>query len=414
MSRGKLGSSTGRYRAVLGQRRALLGLGVGCALLPWLADSLSLRGATAQRSLGDAVGLTRALSDSTLGVALTWIAEHPPRELAWNWGEGVLAFGVECAFHATRDERLRTYLREYLRHHRTQGVRVTWSDQATPGLVATALAQQGEAEFGPLAEQVVHYALGAPRTRSGMLRHLGTAYPDAIQRLFPDAWIDSVFHVVPTLMRYAAWKRDRRALAEGTRQLVLFSRALTDPVTGLVTHACNDGATLEPVPAFARRAFWARGNGWMLATVVDAFAFLPADHPDRDELLSFARRLETRLGQTQASSGFFHTLLLDQDSYQETAGSALILFGMARGVRLGLFGDDTLARVVRGARGLWQVVRRAGERELVTGTSLGTNPVEPLYRWTPTAEQVSYGVGAWLLAASETVRLLEPAPGIDA
>ena len=56
----------------------------------------------------------------------------------------------------------------------------------------------------------------------------------------------------------------------------------------------------------------------------------------------------------------------------------------------------------------------AGAEELVTGTSLGTNPVEPLYRWTPTAEQVSYGVGAWLLAASETLQLLESAPGLDA
>jgi hypothetical protein len=32
---------------------------------------------------------------------------------------------------------------------------------------------------------------------------------------------------------------------------------------------------------------------------------------------------------------------------------------------------------------------------------LGTNPVEALYARTPTADQVSYGVGAWLLAALE-------------
>src|SRR6187402_227817 len=217
MSRGKLGSFTARNRARPLRRRALLGFGVGCTLLPGLAQSVSLRGATPQRSLGGA-DLARGLSDSTLGVALTWMAGHPPTELAWNWGEGVLAFGVECAFQSTRDERLRTYVREYLRYHRTRGVSVTWSDRATPGLAATALALQGEAEFAPLSDQVVRYVLGAPRTRSGMLRHLGAAYPDLIQRLFPDAWIDSVFHVVPTLMRYAVWKSDARALAEGARQ----------------------------------------------------------------------------------------------------------------------------------------------------------------------------------------------------
>lgn len=347
------------------------------------------------------------MSESTLAVALTWIADQPATELAWNWGEGVLAFGIERAFRSTHDARLGNYLREYLRHHRTLGVSVTWSDQATPGLAAVALARRGEVEFTGLAEQVVRYAERAPRTAAGLVRHLGAAYPAVVQRWFPDAWVDSVFHLVPTLMRYGAWKQDARALGEGVRQLLLFARHLGDPITGLVTHACNDSGVREPVPAFAARAFWARGNGWMLASLVDALAFVPKTHPDRDELLGFARRMAVSLSQVQASNGLFHTLLLDPESYQETAGSALILFGMARGVRFGLFDAETRARVIRGARGLWQVVRREGDRQLVTGTSLGTNPVEVLYRWTPTAQQVSYGVGAWLLATSETLAMLE-------
>lgn len=395
------------------RRRALLGLGCCCTALPWLAGAASLRGATPQRVLPATADLAAVLREATRGVALTWIADRPPTELAWNWGEGVLAFGVERAFRSTQEARLGNYVREYLRHHLRLGVAVTWSDQATPALAAAALARRGEVEFAPLVEAVVRYTARAPRTHTGLVRHLGAAYPETIQRLFPDAWVDSVFHLVPTLMRYGAWKRQPSALAEGARQLLLFARLLGDPVTGLVTHACNDSGSHEPVPAFAERAFWARGNGWMLATVVDALAFLPQTHPTRAELLAFARRLAASLGQLQARSGLFHTLLLDSESYEETAGSALILFGMARGVRLGLFDVETRARVLHGVRGLWQVVRREDDRQLVTGTSLGTNPVEMLYRWTPTADQVSYGVGAWLLAATETLSLLEPASSVE-
>lgn len=394
-------------------RRALLGLGSCCALVPWLGDAASFRGATQERQLAPTADLGRALRESTLAVALTWIADQPAPELAWNWGEGVLAFGVERAFRTTNDARLGDYVREYLRRHRALGVSVTWSDQATPGLAAVALARSGEAEFAPLVEAVVRYAEHAPRTQTGLVRHLGAAYPEAIRRLFPDAWVDSLFHLVPTLMRYGAWKRQPAALAEGARQLLLFARLLGDPETGLVTHACNDSGGHEPVPPFEARAFWARGNGWMLATLADALAFLPRNHPDREELLGFAHRLAASLGQVQAASGLFHTLLLDPESYEETAGSALILFGMARGVRLGLFDARTRTRVLSGARGLWQVVRREGDRQLVTGTSLGTNPVELLYRWTPTATQVSYGVGAWLLAATETLALLEGTGSVD-
>ncbi len=394
-------------------RRALLGAGSCCALLPWVADAVSLRGATRQRVLPVSVGLAAALRDATRAVALTWIAEQPAAQLAWSWGEGVLAFGVERAFRTTHETRLLTYVREYLRHHLKRGVSVTWSDQATPALAAVALARHGEAEFAPLVEAVVRYTEQAPRTKSGLVRHLGAAYPESIQRWFPDAWVDSVFHLVPTLMRYGTWRRQPSAVAEGARQLLLFGRLLGDPVTGLVTHACNDSGSHEPVPAFTERAFWARGNGWMLATLVDALTFLPRSHPDREELSGFARRLAASLGQLQAQSGLFHTLLLDPESYEETAGSALILFGMARGVRLGLFGDDTRSQLLHGVRGLWQIVRSEGERQLVTGTSLGTNPVELLYRWTPTAEQVSYGVGAWLLAVTETLALLEPASSVE-
>jgi hypothetical protein len=65
--------------------------------------------------------------------------------------------------------------------------------------------------------------------------------------------------------------------------------------------------------------------------------------------------------------------------------------------------------VERGAQGLLSAVRRRGSRTEIAGTSLGTNPVQALYAWTPTADQVSYGVGAWLMAASAVLEL-DPGP----
>ena len=52
--------------------------------------------------------------------------------------------------------------------------------------------------------------------------------------------------------------------------------------------------------------------------------------------------------------------------------------------------------------GLLSVVAEgpAGRAE-ITGTSLGTIPLPRAYASVPTDRQVDYGVGAWLLAASE-------------
>jgi hypothetical protein len=53
-------------------------------------------------------------------------------------------------------------------------------------------------------------------------------------------------------------------------------------------------------------------------------------------------------------------------------------------------------------RGLVGTLQQRGERLEVSGTSLGTNPSSTArgYARIGRANQVSYGVGAWLLAAS--------------
>ena len=373
----------------------------------WQVSAGIVGGAVPLEVLPEQSDLVRELGVSARAVAHTWMRAHPPAELAWGWGEGVLAFGLEQAHQASRDPAIREYLRAYLRAHRTRGIEVTWSDEATPGLAAIERSLQGDAEFAPLVAQVVRYIMSAPRTSSGMLLHLGHAYPELVRSALPEAWVDSLFHVVPTLMRYSRWTSDPRYRDEGARQLLLFSRALTDPGSGLVSHAFNDAPRGEPVPSFESRAFWARGNGWMLASLVDALAWLPDEHPSRAELFTATRRLAAALGAVQAETGLFHTLLLDPESYQETAGSALILYGMARGRCLGLLPETARAVLRRGGKGLWSVVRRSGSEAVVTGTSLGTNPIEALYRRTPTSDQINYGVGAWLLAATRIASALE-------
>src|SRR5690606_25179566 len=62
--------------------------------------------------------------------------------------------------------------------------------------------------------------------------------------------------------------------------------------------------------------------------------------------------------------------------------------------------------------GLLALLRRDAGKSEVTGTSLGTNPIAASYRVTPTADQVSYGVGAWLMAASELLAWLRGPQGV--
>ena len=357
------------------------------------------------RRLAPNVDLIRELRRTSGAVARTWLADNPATQLGWGWGQGVLAHGLERAYRVGGEDVILDYLRTYLRWHAAHGVSISWSDDTVPGLAALDRVLQGDAELRPLVDQVVRYSMHAPRSRSGMLLHLGRARLPIVRELLPEAWVDTLFHVVPTLVRYTELTGDTRYRNEAVHQLSLFVRALQDPETGLVTHAYDDRPRDRRVPSFEQRAFWARGNGWMLVALVDALLQLPASAPERDQLVQAAQRLERALRSVQAPCGLFHTLLLRPDSYLETAGSALIVSAMAQGARAGLFSEQARLAAERGARGLLSIVRWQGGRAEVTGTSLGTNPIALLYAITPTGDQISYGVGAWLMAASEVIRL---------
>jgi unsaturated rhamnogalacturonyl hydrolase len=334
---------------------------------------------------------------------------HPPEELAWSWGEGVLAYGLMRLHQATGQPSLRDYVARYVRVSQARDVRIAWSDDTTPGLSAAELVLAGDASARPILDRVVDYVMTAPRSEAqGMILHLGRRVPRwlAPRGLFPDVWVDSLFHVTITLCRYSRIRADPRYRDEAAQQLSRFLTNLQDPASGLVTHAYNDRPRDRQVPPFEQAAFWARGNGWALVSLVEVLAELPPDHPLRAELVERVRRLAAALRKlAEPSDGLFHTLLLDRDSYRETAGSALIVYGLARGVRAGLLGeaDSLLAR--RGMRGLIGVLESHPSGVEVTDTSLGTNPNARRYKTIRRKNQVSYGVGAWLLAASELLEL---------
>jgi rhamnogalacturonyl hydrolase YesR len=320
--------------------------------------------------------------------------------------------GLFAAGESTGDTRYWDYIAEYTRFHQAHHAEVSWSDHATPALAALRLLQQSSAysDLEPMVQRVVSYIMTAPRTPTNkLLRHLGEREDRwelqvgkaFLPRAFPDVWVDTLFHISPTLRRYSLWTGNQDHVREAWFQVAGFFEHLQDPSTGLLAHGYFDAPRSEVVPPFSNDEFWARGNGWALVSAVDLLQ-APPSNANGDPLRQRTLRLEAALRTHQdPSSGLFHTLLRKPNTYLETAGSALILYGMAHGVRTELFGQDTQAAVERGAMGLDRVLRQRGSWTQVSGTSTGTNPIAGLYRFIPRRNQVTYGVGAFLLAASE-------------
>lgn len=342
------------------------------------------------------------VAEKTRAVADSWMAGAPPQALEWDWGDGVLTFALLELAEVTGEAKYSDYVRDYVEFHQDRGVVYFWNDNLTPALSAALLILREGAPFEPILQGAEKYLFeDAPRTPSGGIRHLGF-----LPFFFvADLWVDSLFHFVPLMARISELRGTPDALNDAASQLLIFARAMQDPATGLFTHAYIDSGGGAQVPRYDEGAFWARGNGWVIAAMADLLSRLPADHPDRAELLERCLALEAALRAYQDPGGRYHTLLFEPGTYLETAASGLITYGMARGVREGIFGDETRDAAGLGMEGLFDALVEDEERgTLVDFTSLGTVPIAATYPRVNIAKQVVYGVGAWILAGTEYMR----------
>jgi unsaturated rhamnogalacturonyl hydrolase len=332
-------------------------------------------------------------------IALRYIEEHPASTELFDWTSGVFMFALTELYRVTGDTRLRDYYQEYLDYHIEQGYEITWSDSCPPALTALALLTETEsAPYRQVVGDVLDYLRTVPRTEEGGITHLGPALADAFG---PAIWIDSLFMFGMVLNRHGESADDADALALMSQQLGVFSEVLQHE-SGLMVHA--DDWILE----FDTDIYWARGNSWVTATLADYLRIRRLrGESDAGAERMFRSHVEGALATQDAASGLWWTVTnrpAEDANYLETSAAALFAYGMARGYRYGLLGQDALAAAKRAMEAVRGAVDTDEEgRSFVTGISGGTEPSTfEGYIAVPVSEDLNYGVGATILGLVET------------
>ena len=146
---------------------------------------------------------------------------------------------------------------------------------------------------------------------------------------------------------------------------------------------------------------WARGNGWVIAGTARVLQYLPATHPARPQFVQLLSQMAAAAAKLQRTDGFWSSCLTDPTDYPEpeTSGTAGLTYGIAWGINAGVLDAATYLPVVESAwRALASVVASNGEVQWVQ--PVGTAPAQ-----TAQGDTAPFGVGLWLLAASEVLRL---------
>ena len=217
-------------------------------------------------------------------------------------------------------------------------------------------------------------------------------------------WADGLYMVMPVMTKLHNITGNERYLEKLHEYFSFAKELMYDEESSLFyrdakyiypAHKTNNG----------KKDFWSRGNGCVFAGLAKVLQDLPGNDPHRDEYISMYNDMAKALAGCQQEEGFWSRSLLDADhaAGYETSGTAFFLYGYLWGINNGFFDKDEYATVVDKS---W---------DYLTGIALQENGkvgyVQPIGeradQHVVNAETTAdFGVGAFLLAASEMVKYL--------
>jgi len=308
------------------------------------------------------------------------------RERYNKWIDCALYTGLMAAYRSTGDE-------TYLDSTQAWAERVEW--QLGPRTYHADDHCVGQVYLEVYEERPEIATIGP--TLSGMEKVMKDQQPGYVMW----DWADALFMAPPVLSRIGRVTGAGEAFDFMADKFQEASMSLYDASYGLYY---RDGRFVDAVSENDKKVFWSRGNGWVLAGVARVLQDLPDDHSSRPWFEERFRTMAKAVACTQQESGFWRPNIVDPEAYPqpETSGTGFFTYALAWGVNNGLLSKATYGPVVSRA---WQgMTREAVNEEGRVGwvQKPGDQPasVDP-------SHAQPYGGGAFLLAGSEVIGLLD-------
>lgn len=254
-------------------------------------------------------------------------------------------------------------------------------------------AAQGAGERAIGATRAYYDAVLAHRPK-GSLQFLpnpsGRGDPACTQRW---CWADALFMAPPTLIRLSRLTGDPRYARFAHEEFRATTDFLYDRKERLFF---RDSRFFDRRDARGRKLFWSRGNGWVMAGLVQIIGELPEADPRRSYYVGLFRDMASRIAGLQKADGFWAPSLLDDgpSTPPETSGTAFFTYAFARGV-----GDGILDPKIYGPAAIrgWGALERSVQPDGMLGW---VQQVSDRPDSVAASETQFYGAGAYILAGT--------------
>lgn len=314
----------------------------------------------------------------------------------WEWTHGIGLYGLLNYWKQTGNPDALKIIKDWFHERLSEGTPTKNINTVAPFLTLACLYEQ---DPNPVwvpyletwAEWVMHEM---PRTREDGLQHI--VYNSVNDQ---QMWDDTLMMSVMPLAKIGLVLNRPEYVEEAKYQFLVHAQYLSDNSTGLWYH----GWTFDGDHNFAR-ALWARGNSWITIAIPEFIELLNLAPSDaiRRHLLSLLGRQARTLKGCQHTSGLWHTLLDDPDSYLEASATAGFAYGLMKGVRKRYLPAEYQPVAERAVKGVIDNISPDGElRQVSFGTAMGSDL--DYYRQIPLTS-MPYGQAMAMLCLSEFLR----------
>lgn len=163
-------------------------------------------------------------------------------------------------------------------------------------------------------------------------------------------WIDVVTAVTPFMLYAGILCQEDRYLDFAAAQCFLMYEVLLDEEVGLL-HQCR--GFREDI-RLCSEDHWSRGNGWAYLGLTELVKYLPKDSRHWEKAVHDYQKLTDNIIRYQTRKGLWRQEMTEPLAWEETSGSALFVYGLGAGLRLGyLKGDVYREAFQKGVEGIW-------------------------------------------------------------
>lgn len=280
------------------------------------------------------------------------------RPASWEYEQGVVLKGIERLWRQTGDKRYFEYVKKMIDLFvqedgtiRTYDLNEYNSDFIPSGRLLLTLFKETKQEKYRKAADILRGQLAwQPRTKEGGFWHK-LKYPYQM-------WCDGLYMTSPFYAEYTQMFNKPADFDDVANQFIWAEKHFRDTKTGLLYHGWDESKHQKWANPETGRSpeVWTRAMGWFAVGLTEVLDYLPKNHAKRPELIAILQRLAPVFAQYQDSTSGAWFQITDKGTwkgnYLEASGSCMLVFTLAKGVRMGYLDKKYLTVAQKGYDGI--------------------------------------------------------------